>query len=109
MDVVFDDPKLQRIAENSSKLVRKFGPTGAKRIQSRLAQLRAVDTVVDLLPLPGNWHGLEADRSEQWAGDLEHPKRIVVRPTTPAPRKPDGGVDWAAVRSVTIVEFVDYH
>ena len=46
---------------------------------------------------------------EQWAAHLEHPKRIVIRPTPPALRKPDGRIDWAEVRRVTVVEFVDYH
>jgi plasmid maintenance system killer protein len=109
MEVEFDDPKLQRVAEDSKKLVRQYGAIGAKRIQNRLAQLRAVGNVTDLKALTGNWHGLEADRSEQWAADLEHPKRIIIRPTPPAPRKPDGRIDWAEVRRVTVVEFVDYH
>lgn len=82
MEVEFDDPKLQRVAEDSKRLVRQYGAIGAKRTHNRPAQ---------------------------WAADLEHPKRIVIRPTPPAPRKPDGRIDWAEVRRVTVVEFVDYH
>lgn len=109
MEVKFEDLKLQRVTEDPKLLVRKFGGTAAKRIQTRLAQLRAVDSMTDLNALPGRWRGLAADRSEFWAGDLEHPLRIIIRPTPPVPRKPDGGVEWALVQRITVVEFVDYH
>jgi len=109
MEVEFDDPKLQRVAEQSNKLDRAFGTIGAKRIRSRLAELRAVGNVTELKPLPGKWHALDADRSGQWAGDAGHPRRIIIRPTPPVPKRTDGGIDWASVRSVTVVEIVDYH
>jgi proteic killer suppression protein len=36
--------------------------------------------------------------------------RLVFRPTAePPPTKEDGGLDWTAVDSVTVVEITDYH
>lgn len=109
MEVMFDDPKLQRLAEDNSKLVRKFGDRCARVIRRRLVELRAVERVTDLKEHPGRWHGLDADRFECWAADLVHPLRIVIRPTPPVPRNDNGGVEWDSVRSVTVVEFVNYH
>ena len=109
MKVEFDDPKLRRMAEDERKLVRRFGSGCAKRVRQRLVHLRAVDNVLDLKELPGKWHALEADRSEQWSADLEQPLRLIIRATPPVPRTATGGVDWALVERVTVVEIVDYH
>ena len=109
MEVSFDDSKLQAIAEDTRSLTKTYGDKNAKRIQERLNALRAVDNVLELEPLPGNWHELRSNRSGHWAASLVQPKRIVIRPTPPIPTKDDGGVDWREVRKVTVVEIVDYH
>lgn len=109
MEVSFGDSKLQSIVENDRSLKKEYGEKNARRIMDRVNALRAVDNVTDLAPLPGRWHELSSNRKGQWAGDLDHPKRIVIRPTPPVPKKPDGGIDWHEVRRVTVVEIVDYH
>ena len=41
--------------------------------------------------------------------DLKHPKRLIVKPTEPVPRTPDGGIDVSRVTEILVVEVVDYH
>jgi len=109
MEVEFDDSALQKFAENERKLIRKYGEKCAKKLMRRLNDLRAVDCVPELSRLPGRWHELSADRAGQWASDLEHPLRLIVRPTPPIPRRGDGGIVWREVVRVTVVEIDDYH
>ncbi len=106
MDITFDDAKLQRVVESSKLMQRKFGTKCASRLKNRMVSLRAAESVADL---PGNWHELKGDRSGQWAADLEHPKRLIIRPRKPFPSKEPIGIDWTEVREVVVVEVVDYH
>ncbi len=42
--------------------------------------------------------------------DVHQPQRLIFTPTaSPPPSKPDGGLDWEQVDSVTIIEIIDYH
>lgn len=60
--------------------------------------------------LPGRCHELKADRQGQLAIELHGGKRLILAPNhDPVPCKPDGGLDWARVTCVTIIEVVDYH
>ena len=103
------DLELQKCCESEKQLVRKYGAKAAKKLQARLNALRSLDVVADVWLLPGRWHVLTADRAEQFAADLDHPHRLIVRPTPPVPRLPDDGIDWTQVRAVTVVEVIDYH
>ena len=109
MDITFEHPKLRKVAEDEKALVRKFGLSTARKLQLRLTDLRSATAVADLRELPGRWHPLAADLNECWAADVGHPCRIVVKPTPPVPRLPDGGVDWQEVTRVTVIGLWDYH
>ena len=42
--------------------------------------------------------------------ELEAETLYIFRPAEdPIPRKPDGGLDWAKVKSIIVLEVVDYH
>jgi proteic killer suppression protein len=73
--------------------------------------MAAASTLAVLGTLPqARCHELAGDRKGQLAVDLKHPYRLVFRPANnPVPLKPDGGLDWAKVTAVTILEVVDYH
>ena len=60
--------------------------------------------------LPGHWEELKNERAGQFSVRLHGGLRLIVKPQTqPPPAKPDGGLDWAAIDSLYIVEMVDYH
>lgn len=106
---MFDDSRLQCLVENQKALRRKYGDMRARRIGVRIAALHASSSVLDLRCLPGRWHPLAADRAEHWAGDLDGPYRLMIRPAEPVPRLSDGGVDWGAVTRIVVVSIEDYH
>jgi proteic killer suppression protein len=42
--------------------------------------------------------------------NLDHPYRLIFEPFhDPLPQKPDGGMDWTKVSSVTIIGIEDTH
>ncbi len=110
MEVLFATKKLQRQLSDASKLRRIFGVTGAKKVSLRLQQMQAAPSLKDMRNLPGRCHELMQNRKGTLAVDVEHPYRLVFRPTeSPAPVNSDGGLDWSRVESVTVIEIVDYH
>ncbi len=110
MDVSFSTTKLQKLCASGRDLQRQLGTAGAKKAKSHLASIAAAATLAEFRHLPGHCHELEADRAGQLALNLPDGKRLVFEPTDdPPPTKPDGGLDWAAVRSVRILEIGDYH
>lgn len=109
MEVLFEDAGLQKIAEDESRLKKKYGPQQTKVIQARLAVLRAASNVEELKQLPGRWHSLSSNWAGHWSGDLKHPERLIISATPPPPLNEDGGVDWAKVTSVTVVGIENTH
>ena len=90
--------------------MKRWGAVGAKKIALRLQQLSAAATLDDMRHLPGRCHELKGDLAAHLAVDVHHPFRMIVKATAePPPSKADGGLDWTAVDSVTIVDIVDYH
>jgi hypothetical protein len=71
---------------------------------------RAAAALDEFRHLPGRCHELAGDRTGQLALVLPDGKRLIFEPAhNPAPLKEDGGLDWAAVRAVRILELADYH
>ncbi len=110
MEVLFATRKLQRQLTEPQKVQRTFGATGAKKIALRLQQMQAAPSLEEMRYLPGRCHELTGDRKGTLAVDVEHPYRLLFRPTeNPAPLDDEGGLDWSRVESVTVIEIVDYH
>jgi len=79
-------------------------------MKQRLSDLEAVSNAQMLMSLPGRWHELRANRAGQMSGDLNHPQRLIIEPADPgAVRRPDGGVNWASVTHIVVVEIADTH
>lgn len=96
---------------STQRVLRKdWGEEGAKKIMLRLQQLEAAPSLAEMHKLPGNCHELIGDRAGHLAVGVHKGFRLIFRPTVdPPPRKPDGGLDWTMVDSVTVTEVVDYH
>ena len=107
---MFGSSALRKMCNSRKTAVRKLGPRCAKLLVTRLADLDAADTLEVMRKLPGRCHELKEDRAGQLALDLVHPLRLIFEPADdPIPKKPDGGLDWAKVRTVVVVEVGDYH
>ena len=111
MDILFSSTKLAKILNSTKELRKCYGADCGGRIGRRLDDLRAADNLAVIRKLPQmRCHELTGDRKGQLAVDVKHPQRIVFEPADePVPKTPDGGLDWGNVRTIRILEVIDYH
>lgn len=110
MEVTFARPKEFKICCSAEKLNAEYGERMAALIQTRLADLAAVENLEVMRTLPGRCHELHANLAGYLALDLVHPQRLIFKPIDePLPRTKGGSLDWKGVRSVEIWRIGDYH
>lgn len=110
MDVSFEDERFGKLCNDVRALRRKHGQRRADRILMRLQALGDARALEDLRHAPGRLHELTADRAGCLSLDLDHPYRLVFRPSAnPPPTNDHGGLHWAAVDAVVIVGVEDTH
>ena len=110
MNITFADKKLERLANDDSKLVKKYGKLRAGKIKARLTQLRFATSLEDVRHLPGNYHELTGTRKGQWACDLDQPYRLVFTPhENPIPANADGQFIWIEITGVEVIGIFNYH
>ena len=82
-----------------------------RKLQQRLMELKAATCLADILKVPpSRCHQLSGDRDGQLSVDLEHPHRLIFIPANdPIPVTKDGGLDWAKVTEIEIIEITDTH
>jgi proteic killer suppression protein len=110
VEVTFTTAKLARVCSSQDRMVRELGPQMARRLGTRLQELEAAATLAELRLLPQiRAHELKGNRADQISLDLVHPQRLIIQPTEPCPRTPEGGVDWGATTAVEVLEIADTH
>ncbi|MBZ0168460.1 Plasmid maintenance system killer protein [Candidatus Methylomirabilis lanthanidiphila] len=111
MEITFISRKLQKVCNSEKEMRARFAKPLAERLQQRLAELKAADTLDDIRRLPpARCHELSQNRKGQLAVDLVQPKRLIFEPDhNPVPCKPDGGLDWSHVTRIRVIEIIDYH
>ena len=111
MDIYFKTKKLQKVCSNSNETIKKYGPKMAHKIHQRLMELRAANCLEDISKVPPpRCHLLSGNRKGQLSVDLDHPYRLLFIPADdPIPLTEDGGLDWAMVKQIEIVDIVDTH
>ena len=111
MELTFRNAKLARLCSSGDWMIRELGAPMARRLGGRLQELEAADTLADMRLLPqARAHELHGDRDEQISLDLVHSMRLILEVADdPTPRMPEGGLDWAAITSVMVVEIADTH
>ena len=111
MDIYFKTKKLQRICNNTDEANKKLGPKMARKLQQRLMELKAAFCLDDISRVPPpRCHPMSGNREGQMSVDLEHPYRLLFIPANdPVPVTEDGGLDWARVTEIEIVEIADTH
>jgi len=108
VEVFFESKHLASACSSRKASVQTFGVERAQKLERRLQQLRAVESLDDLRHAPGRCHELIADRAGSLSLDLDHPYRLIFRPTLPNSNR-DGGLEWSDVDSVTVIEISDTH
>lgn len=111
MEVSFNNKKLAKLLNSEKDTLRKYGADNGKRILLRLSQLAAVENLQQLASFPQiRLHQLTGNRKEILSIDVKHPYRLLVIPNhEETPRKPDGGLNWSAITSITVIEIADTH
>jgi proteic killer suppression protein len=111
MEIIFSSRKLAKICSPEKESIRTWGKDNARRVQVRLAQLQAAETLADVIVLPfGRCHALKGDRKGQFSVDVRHPFRLIFEPAhDPVPTKDDGGLDPAKVTRIRVLSVEDYH
>jgi plasmid maintenance system killer protein len=109
LEVLFDDADLAEMCRNDRELRKKCGTVRAKKIQQRLKDLGAAETLADMRMLPGRCHELHGDLVNHLSLDLDHPYRLLFRPAGDPPLGLGGGLDWSAVNAVVVVAIADTH
>ena len=108
--ITFRTKRIQKLCNDSKAATAALGPDQAKRLRRRLDDLNAAHDLAVMRSLPGRTHELSADRKGQLSIDLIHPDRLIFSPAdSPPPTKPDGGLDWAAVTAIEVIDIVDTH
>jgi len=110
MQIDYVNKRIQKACADLESMRREFGDRRAKILNTRLIQIIEAPCLESLRKDPGDWHELKQDRKGEIAANIGHPYRLIFKPSDdPPPTKPDGGLDWLQITSVTILEVVDYH
>jgi len=108
MDIVFKTEALRTLCSSEREAKKQLGANSAKKLRTRLADLRAAARVSNLIA--GRPHPLKGDRSNQFALDLHGGMRLVFESADVAtPVTTDGAIDWQQVSALRIVFIGDYH
>lgn len=83
----------------------------ARKLEQRLMELGAADTLADVSHLPPpRCHELSGGRAGQLSVDLVQPYRLFFIPANdPVPHDEDGGIDREQITEIEIVEIEDPH
>ena len=111
MDIYFKTKKLQKICSESSVSRKQLGAKCALKLQQRMLELKAAETLADISHLPpARCHELSGNRAGQLSVDLEHPYRLLfIVANHPSPELESGGLDWNEVTDIEIIEISDTH
>lgn len=108
MEIDFATDDLRSMCEQVKLAVKQLGAPCARRLCTRLADLAAATSVLQLAA--GRPHPLKGERAGQFSVALHGGVRLVFVPDhSPTPKREDGQIDWAAVRKVQIIYIGDYH
>ena len=111
MEISFRNNKLAKVLNAEKELLRAYGTDNGRRIGRRLQNIADAANLEELSKLPQTRvHQLFGDRAEQISVDAKHPYRIIlVCDHAETPRKQDGGLDWARITKVQVIEIIDTH
>lgn len=96
MEIGYATRDLERLCTNERRMQKHLGAQVAKTLKLRIAELRYVQEMKDLLLGTGKWEELKADRAGQWSARLTANWRLIVEPANDS-------------ITVTIIEIIDYH
>jgi proteic killer suppression protein len=110
LNILFNNKSFENECNNNKQLIRRRGKAQAKKIRQRLDDIVASETLEVLGKIYPRCHELTGHSKGQISLDLDGQWRLLFIPADDPPAcKPDGGIDWKNVRSVTIIGIEDTH
>ena len=98
MEVKYKSTSIEKVCTDAYTAERKYGIQMAEKIQQRIGEIKAADTVEEMVRYRiGRCHPLTNNRKKQYAVDLVHPQRLIFEKI---------GND---IQIANIIEIVDYH
>ncbi len=99
MELAFATKALRSLSEDHDSAVGKFGEKAAADLRARIADLRAADSVADIVAGSPQFFDDDPRMTISVLDTIE----IVLRPNhVKMPRLAEGGVDWHHVRRLRI-------
>lgn len=110
MRIYFKTNKLKQQCSEERTMLKAFGKKMSLKLQQRLMELSAAETLADMSHLPPTrCHQLD-NTGSVFSVDLEQPYRLLFVPEEePTPRKKDGGIDLQKVAGIEIIAIEDTH
>ncbi|MEV8359889.1 type II toxin-antitoxin system RelE/ParE family toxin [Microbacterium sp. NPDC076895] len=96
MEIGYATRDLERLCTDERRMQKHLGAQVAKTLKLRIAELRYVQEMKDLLLGTGKWEELKADRAGQWSARLTANWRLIVEPASDS-------------ITIIIIEIIDYH
>jgi plasmid maintenance system killer protein len=114
MDIHVSDNKLRAALGDERACRRQYGADMTKKIQLRLAALRAAASLADFWPPksgPERCHELKGDHAGTFSMDVKQPYRLLFTPLGPAATEDrfDEQARWRSITSVDILAVEDTH
>ena len=98
MEVTYKTNKIKKVCTDAKVSVRTYGNEMSEKIQMRIAEIEAADTVEEMIKFHiGRCHPLTNNRKGQYAVDLVHPYRMIFEK------------HGNKIQVAHIMEIVDYH
>ena len=98
MEVEYRSKRIEKICTDASYAEKKYSREMAEKIQSRVDQIKSLDTVEQMIQFRvGRCHQLKGNRRNQFAVDLVGAYRLVFEKK------------GSQVQIALITEIVDYH
>lgn len=98
MQIEYKTKAIEKVCTIASVAVKKYGISMAEKIQQRIDEISAADSVEQMIQFQiGRCHPLKQNRKNQYAVDLIHPQRLIFEKVE------------NEIKIVNIIEITDYH
>jgi plasmid maintenance system killer protein len=110
LDIYFKNRRLANACNSSKECQRTFGAERSKKIQQRLVELKAADSLADVKKIPqARCHPLKGDREGQFSVTVSGNYRIIFMPYRTLPKKDEGGINYELITEIRVIGIEDYH
>ena len=107
MDIYYKSIQIEKVCNQNKVAIATLGFEMAKKLQQRMAELKAADVLSDIGHLPpARLHELEGGRNGEFAVDLKQPFRLVLKPDELIKGMT---VEKTKVTAIIILEVINYH